>query len=98
MLVGVQLSVPGLYRPPVFRAGTTPNNHSTTGPNSCSGFSLASGTFVVPVAVQLFVVGLYLPPVFNRPDVTKASPNDHLVTRPNRSMIYIVRKACRLCW
>ena len=65
MLVAVQLSVLGLYLPPVFkcRPSPTPNDHFTAGPD-CRVIDIGqSGALVVLVAVQLSVLGLYLPPV-----------------------------------
>ena len=65
-LVAVQLSVPGLYRPPVFkRAGfcSAPDDHFAAGPDCRVPNAPAAGALVVLVAVQLSVLGLYLPPV-----------------------------------
>ena len=66
MLVAVQLSVLGLYLPPVFKTlavKSAPNDHFTAGPD-CRVSVSATGVLVVLVAVQLSVLGLYLPPVF----------------------------------
>ena len=66
VLVAVQLFVPGLYLPPVFkqlRRLSAPDNHFTAGPD-CRVIRSGIGAFVVLVAVQLSVLGLYLPPVF----------------------------------
>ena len=68
VLVAVQLSVPGLYLPPVFkvvayhhiRPRRSFHCRSTL---PCDGLG-QSGALVVLVAVQLSVLGLYLPPVF----------------------------------
>ena len=65
MLVAVQLSVLGLYLPPVFSSGVTVRPRRSFHCRStlpCG--SRASGALVVLVAVQLSVLGLYLPPVF----------------------------------
>ena len=67
VLVAAQLSVPGLYLPPVFKkllpSLSAPDDHFTAGPH-CRVIHRAAGALVVLVAVQLSVLGLYLPPVF----------------------------------
>ena len=63
VLVAIQLSVLGLYLPPVFKSLSAPNDHFTAGPDCCV-ISRAEGALVVLVALQLSVLGLYLPPVF----------------------------------
>ena len=67
VLVAVQLFVPGLYLPPVFKriavTISTPDDHFTAGPD-CRVPIRPEGALVVLVAVQLSVLGLYLPPVF----------------------------------
>ena len=65
VLVAVQVSVPGLYLPPVFRsdANAAPDDHFTASPH-CRVRCRAVGALTVLVAVQLSVPGLYLPPVF----------------------------------
>ena len=72
MLVAVQLSVLGLYLPPVFKSASAdqsaPDDHFTAGPDCRVNAIGAAGALVVLVAVQLSVLGLYLPPVFKRPE------------------------------
>jgi hypothetical protein len=66
VLVAVQLSVPGLYLPPVLKkvAPDAPPQTTISLPvQTAVCEARASGAFVVLVAVQLFVMGLYLPPV-----------------------------------
>ena len=67
VLVAVQLSVTGLYLPPVLKSlpplNPTPDDHFAAGPH-CRVTLGQSGALVVLVAVQLSVLGLYLPPVF----------------------------------
>jgi hypothetical protein len=63
MLVGVQVSVVGLYLPPVFDKDPPQTIislpvHTTVFPPR------PGGALVVLVGVQLSVLGLYLPPVF----------------------------------
>ena len=64
--MAVQLSVLGLYLPPVFKtlvpSVSAPDDHFTAGPH-CRVNTRAAGALVVLVAVQLSVLGLYLPPV-----------------------------------
>jgi hypothetical protein len=68
MLVAVQLSVLGLYLPPVFNAPVSPNPPQTIislPPLHTAVWPIrAEGALVMLVAVQLSVIGLYLPPVF----------------------------------
>ena len=69
VLVAVQLSVLGLYLPPVLQTvgrSSAPDDHFTAGPD-CRVTVRAAGALVVLVAVQLSVLGLYLPPVFKTP-------------------------------
>jgi len=68
VLVAVQLSVLGLYRPPVFkylRGLLNPPQTIISLPVHTAVCSpRVEGALVVLVAVQLFVLGLYFPPVF----------------------------------
>ena len=77
VLVAVQLSVLGLYLPPVFKkllpVSSTPDDHFTAGPH-CRVSVSGIGRIVVLVAVQLSVPGLYLPPVFKVAAVINAPP------------------------
>ena len=70
MLVAVQLSVPGSYLPPVFKACQTiiaRPRRSFRYPSRLQYERLGQpGALVVLVAVQLSVLGLYLPPVFKK--------------------------------
>ena len=89
MLVAVQLSVPGLYLPPVFKRGC----HRPIRPRRsfrcrstlpCDRLG-AAGALVVLVAVQLSVLGLYLPPVLKYGAV---------IIRPRRSFRCRSRLLC----
>ena len=88
VLVAAQLSVPGLYLPPVFERhpeGTAaPDDHFTAGPHCCVTAS-GSGALVVLVAVQLSVLGSYLPPVSKCCACIfgASSPNDHFAAAPH---------------
>src|SRR5205823_14967372 len=65
VLVGVQLSVAGLYRPPVFKSQQNPPQTIIWLPVQTAVWDpRAAGALVVLVAVQLSVLGLYRPPVF----------------------------------
>jgi hypothetical protein len=63
---GVQLSVPGLYLPPVFKApGPLPPQTIISLPVQMAVWThRPAGALVVLVAVQVSVLGSYLPPVF----------------------------------
>ena len=68
VLVAVQLSVLGLYLPPVFKKvaaiSIRPRRSFHCRSRLPCDQSRAAGALVVLVAVQLSVLGLYLPPVF----------------------------------
>jgi hypothetical protein len=67
VLVAVQLSVPGLYFPPLFKASPRKNPPQTiiSLPDQTAVCSYRTwGALVVLVAVQLSMLGLYLAPVF----------------------------------
>jgi len=67
VLVVVQVSVLGLYLPPVFNRPLLPNPPQTiiSLPIQTAVWKFrASGALVVLVVVQVSVLGLYLPPVF----------------------------------
>src|SRR6266705_5702020 len=66
VLVAVQLSVPGLYLPPVFKfmlPSFPPQTIISLPVHTAVGMARAVGALVRLVAVQLSVLGLYLPPV-----------------------------------
>src|SRR5207253_11068480 len=71
MLVAVQLSVPGLYLPPVFSKQQTlfcpPQTIISLPVHTATCAFRARGAFAVLVAIQPSVFGLYLPPVFKEP-------------------------------
>src|SRR5215475_9371484 len=84
VLVAVQLSVLGLYRPPVFeRPGfkSPPQTIISLPVHTAVCWYRADGALVVLVAVQLSVLGLYLPPVLElgrRP----ANPPQTIISLP----------------
>ena len=69
VLVATQLSVPGLYLPPLltpkFEPSSPPQTIISLPVHTAVCFVLAEGALIVLVAVQLSVLGLYLPPVFS---------------------------------
>ena len=70
MLVAVQLSVFGLYFPPVSKGPVPPHTIISLPVHTATCPTRAVGALIVLVAVQLSLFGLYLPPVFvtlNRP-------------------------------
>ena len=86
VLVAVQLSVLGLYLPPVFTMEdviiSAPDDHFTVSPHCCVTIS-AMGASVVLVDIQLSVLGLYLPPVFKTPRRISTTPDDHFTAGPD---------------
>ena len=84
VLVAVQLSVPGLYLPPVFKS---PHRHDRPRRSFHCQSRLPcdvrpAGALVVLVAVQLLVLGLYLPPVFDsHRRHHESAPDDHFSCR-----------------
>ena len=82
VLVAVQLSVPGLYLPPVFKGGPDrPPQTIISLPVQTAVCRLRpAGALVVLVAVQLSVLGLYLPPVFN--SVNSTHPPQTIISLP----------------
>ena len=84
MLVAVQLSVSGLYLPPIFKkdpAESIPPQTIISSPVQIAVCSiLAEGALAIPVAVQVSVFGLYLPPVFKRPN--SPSPPQTIISVP----------------
>jgi hypothetical protein len=69
MFVAIQVSVLGLYLPPVlnkWRLSAPPQTIISLPVQTAVWASRAEGALVVLVVVQLFVLGLYLPPVFRR--------------------------------
>ena len=77
VLVGVQLSVLGLYLAPLFKLpaviGSAPDDHFSAGPHR-RVIASGNGRIVVLTAVQLSAVGLYLAPLFNLPPLLSVPP------------------------
>ena len=86
MAVAVQLSVAGLYLPPVLLVAP-PHTIISLPVQTAVCESRAVGALATRVAIQLFVPGLYLPPVLKW--VAKAgisTPDDHFTARPDCCM------------
>ena len=69
ILVAIQLSVPVLYAPPVFKSLPfhPPQTIIALPVHTVVKEFRPEGALVVLVATQLSVLGLYLPPVFKKP-------------------------------
>jgi hypothetical protein len=88
-LVLTQLSVPGLYLPPVSRRliPAEPPQAIISLPVHTAGESRALlERSSALVAVQLFVAGLYFPGIEISGDIIKSAPDDHLSTDPYRGV------------
>jgi len=83
-LVAVQLSVLGLYLPPVFNGRkfppTPPQMIMSTPVHTAVWEYRLSGAFVVLVGIQLSVLGLYLPPVLKT--VLPSNPPHTIISLP----------------
>ena len=86
MLVATQLSVPGLYLPPVFTS-LLPLNPAQTiislPVQTAVWRARASGALVVLVFVHLLLPELYLPASIKNAVGIKSAPDDHLAACPN---------------
>jgi disulfide bond formation protein DsbB len=96
MLVAVQLSVVGLYRPPVLKmmGPLAPPPQTIISPplsvQTAVCWARPSGALVVLVAVQLFVMGLYLPPVFKATKLL-SSPPQTIISLPVQTAVWSMR-------
>ena len=90
MLVGVQLSMLGLYLPPVFNllkdSSCPPQTIISLPVQTVLCCDRAEGALVVLVAVQLSVLGLYLPPVFKL--VVPLNPPQTIISVPVQTAAY----------
>src|SRR5438477_490818 len=95
VVVAVQLSVPGLYRPPVFKSvkkSSTPPQTIISLPARTAVCRLRpSGAFVVLVGAQVFVAGLYLPPVLTREGKPAVSPPQTIISVPVHTAVWFAR-------
>ena len=86
MLVGVQLSVPGLYLPPVSKSiagqqNTPPQTIISLPVHTAACESRGESALLVLVAIQLSVSGLYLPPVLQSLNV-ESVPAHTIISLP----------------
>jgi hypothetical protein len=88
VLVAAQLSVLGLYLPPVFKklAPNPPQTIIWLLVQTAVWASRAAGTLDVLVAIQLSVLGLYLPPVFKTLKL-KVSPPQTIISVPVQTAV-----------
>ena len=93
MLVAVQLSVLGSYRPPLFKKKsllpTPPQTIISLPVHTAVWISRASGALVVLVGIQLLVLGLYLPPVLKR--VLTLCPPHTIISLPVHTAVWPYR-------
>ena len=84
VLVAVQLSVTGLYFPPVFHscvsALAAPDDHFAVSPHCRGRDSGSKGALFVLVGVQLSAPGLYLPPVLIKGGSPAAAPPQTIIS------------------
>jgi hypothetical protein len=99
VLVAIQLSVLGLYLPPVFVVTKPLPNTYTHPPQTIISLPVqtsvraywAVGAFVVLVAIQLFVLGLYLPPVFKGKPNGPGTPPQTIISLPVHTAVCALR-------
>jgi len=90
VVVDVQLSVPGLYLPPVFRKlpFSPPQTIISLPVHTALWPDRALGALVVLVDVQLSVLGLYLPPVFR---LVLVPPPQIIISLPVHTAVWPAR-------
>jgi hypothetical protein len=92
VLVGVQLSVLGLYLPPLLKKLPLlllgpPQMIISVPVQTPESQYRASGALVVLVAVQLSVFGLYLPPVFKPAGKPPLNPPQTIISLPVQTAV-----------
>jgi hypothetical protein len=100
MLVGVQLSVPALYLPPVSKSiggqqKTPPQTIISLPVHTAARESRGEGALLVLVADQLSAVGLYLPPVLQSLNV-ESTPPQTIISRPVHTPVCPARPSTSL--
>jgi hypothetical protein len=87
MLVAVQLSVPGLYLPPVLKKLPLypPQTIISLPVHTAVCSPRKAGALVALVAVQLSMLGLYLPPVFKKPGLP--NPPQTIISLPVQTAV-----------
>jgi len=94
VLVAVQLSVLGLYRPPVFTLMLPLNPPQTIislSVQTAMCWARPSGALVVLVAIQLSVLGLHRPPVLKTP--LGLNPPQTIISLPVQTAVWRYRPA-----
>ena len=94
VVVIVQVSVLGLYLPPVSKALTPskpPQTIISLPVQTAVWRARAVGVLVTLVAVQLSVLGLYLPPVFNA--LTSPNPPHTIISLPVQTAVCESRRS-----
>src|SRR6266478_3892328 len=94
MLVGVQLSVLGLYLPPVLKSWkeselNPPQTIISLSVQTAVWLKRASGTLLMLVGVQVSVTGLYLTPVFR--SLNSLLPPQTIIWLPAHTAVCSVR-------
>src|SRR5215831_15508020 len=94
MLVAVQVSVPGLYLPPVLKLGpglpTPPQTIISLPVHTAVCSHRPEGALVILVATQLSVPGLYLPPVLR--GAVLPNPPQTIISLPVQTALCLDRK------
>src|SRR6266851_2786788 len=90
VLVAIQLSVVGLYRPPVLNrlrsvTESPPQTIISLPLQTAAGKLRAVGVSVVLVTIQLSVVGLYRPPVLTGPK--RSNPPQTIISLPVQTAV-----------
>jgi hypothetical protein len=89
VLVAVQLSVLGLYLPPVFKSAVSefpPQTIISLPVHTAVCCNRPAGALVVLVAVQLSVAGSYLPPVLNA--LAASAPPQTIISLPVHTAVW----------
>ena len=101
MLVAVQLSVPGLYLPPVFKYAaaiiSAPDDHLTAGPN-CRVYVSRSGRIGGAGGCPAISAGIVSPASVQRAAAIRSAPDDHLTAGPNCRVGVSRQRAHWWCW
>jgi hypothetical protein len=90
VLVAVQVSVLGLYLPPVLKtplASAPPQTIISLSVHTAVWWIRAEGALVVLVAVQLSVLGSYLPPVLKNVLVS-SNPPQTIISLPVHTAVW----------
>ena len=96
MLVAVQLSVPGLYLPPVLKGDDLHPKQSFHCRSTLPCDPFGQRALLVLVAIQLSVLGLYLPPVLKK---SRVIPPQTIISLPVQTAVCLSRaEGALVCW